>query len=180
MTSGRILKATIPLATALALAAAPANAAPCPSDRAIYALEFDKTRMVYTQENAEIGSNWKKRVKFAAHRENKPVWSVEGEIYCDDIFGLCTLRLDTPADAKKSANAETEICSKFTVPVTEIHEDPNSDEIVYIAFGGLSQFSLACRKVIDLQVLDKQRFTQLENEQGIFLPPYVRFSSCGR
>lgn len=168
----------VPLATVLALAAAPANAASCSSDQAVYALEFDNNRIVYTQEKAESGGDWKKRVKFAAHSEDKPVWSVEGEIHCDDIFGLCTLSLDGPAGAKQDPSAES--CSKFTLAVTEIPKDSGSDEIAYIAFGGLPQFSLACRKLIDLRILDRKRFAQLEKEQIIFLPPYVRFSSCGR
>jgi hypothetical protein len=179
MTLSKILKTMMPLTTALVLAAAPINAAPCPSDQAVYALEFDNTRIVYTREKAEFENDRKKRVKFEALREDKPLWSVGGEIYCDDILGLCTLRLDAPRSENKNLTATTENCSKFMVAVTEIQKDPSSDEIIYIAFGGLPQFSIACREIIDLQVLDQQNFTQLENEQGIFLPPYVRFSSCG-
>ncbi|MCJ8053582.1 hypothetical protein GB928_017095 [Shinella curvata] len=180
MAVGKILKAMMPISTALALAAAPANAASCPPDRAIYALEFDNTRVIYTQDDAEFENNWQKQVRFEAYREGTPVWSIEGHIDCDDILGLCNLRLDAPAGEKEAPNAATETCSKFTVPVTEIHEDPDSEQVVYIAFGGLPQFSIACSKSIDTQVRDKQLFTQVENERGVVLPPYVRFSSCAR
>lgn len=177
----KIMRTSALLAVALALATIPANATSCPMDKAVYTFEFDGTLIVYTQEMAD-GPNRPTRVNFENRRDGKPVWSVEGEIYCDDIMGLCRLHLDRPAGAKENSDIETG-CSRFLLAVTDIREGTDKDstagKIAYIAFGGLTPFALACRTVVDLRITDKKRLSDAERDEGMFvLPPYVRFSSC--
>lgn len=187
MPFGKIMRTSVPLAVALTLAAAPANATSCPSHKAVYAFEFDGARIVYTGGKSTTGGG-PKRVRFETRRDGKPAWSVEGEIFCDDIAALCILRLDRPAGAKESSDIDNEDkpgCSKFPLTVTEIHEGAGKDftagNIAYIAFGGLTQFTLSCRHLVDLRILDKKRLSDVERDEGFFvLPSYVRFSSCGR
>ncbi len=184
MSFGKALKTIMPLVAALALAAAPAKAASCPPDKAVYLFGFNGARTNYTEGNSDSGN----RVKFETSREDKPVWSVEGEIYCDDIVILCTLQLDRPAGAKERSDADNDDnpdgCSKFILAVTEIYDGNGGEfgtgKIAYIAFGGVAAFAIACRNVIDLRILDKTRLSDGEREGIFIMPPYVRFSSCGR
>ena len=87
---------------------------------------------------------------------------------------MCNLTLDR---LKKPEDAETaEGCEKFPLFVERI---PQGEDTQYVAFGGLTAYTMACGEGLDIRVKAKDHFSELEREANQYvLPPYVRFEAC--
>ncbi|MDO3435757.1 hypothetical protein QWJ46_24095 [Rhizobium sp. CBN3] len=169
------------------------NAGQCDRSKRVYVFDQpnpgdpgDDTKIIYKVRAGEHPF-YAELIRFEAWRKSKRVWSIDGVVTCSDVIPMCDL--DLPSSQKNSDKSVSYECFKeindpaapngstvpFLIPVTEIF---SGDRTLYIAFGNLTAFSMACSKHMGVHIDRKELLTEDERKNGFMLPPFVRLDSC--